>query len=626
MCGIAGWVTTIKNADSDALLRRMMRPMAHRGPDGTGTYHSQANPPAPSAALGHLRLAIIDLATGAQPMTDNTGKFTIVFNGEIYNYRELRCELSQRGHAFRTQSDTEVLLHAYAAWGRDCVAKLRGMFAFAIWDAHDRQLFLARDRFGKKPLFLYQGKQTLYFASEIKALLAIPECRPRLDLASIRDYLLFRYVPGPHTLFTGIRKLPPGHWGLYRDGTWTQSSYYTPPDADRTPDAAQPADPVGEFSAALDEAVRVRLVSDVPFGVFLSGGVDSSVVAALMARHLDKPVRSFSIGFREEAFSEARFARIVADHLKTEHEEILVDAAEVRDRLPDMIALSDAPVAEPGSLMVHLLSRAAARSVKMVLTGEGSDEVLAGYPKYFFERYAKAYQRLVPEPLHNRFIRPVAGLLPFGMRRFKTLSETVGIRDDGERLARWFGSLSFLERDRLLATPVPARDLDPIPYRTSPSQSPLRKALYFDQTHLLPDNLLERGDRMTMGASIEARMPFMDHLLIESVSRLDDCVRIRGRSQKWILRQVARKLLPREIAERPKLGFATPVRSWFQREMSEFLSDHLTGPNSRTRDLFDAKQLRQAIDDHVLGRQDNEKFLWMMINLELFQQQFRLAA
>jgi asparagine synthase (glutamine-hydrolysing) len=599
----------------------MLKVMAHRGPDGEGTFFRNDGE---NVAFGHLRLAIIDLSTGDQPMTDREAGLTIIFNGEIYNYRELRRELEQLGATFRTASDTEVLLKAFRIWGENCLPKLRGMFAFAIWDEKKHALFLARDRFGKKPLFIHRDGKALRFASEIKSLLALPEVGRALEFNSVQDYLLFRYVPGPNTLFKGIFKLQPAHFAWFKDGRWAEKSYYRPPDAYRRPDPVQPPDLVKHFFDAVDDAVNVRMVSDVPFGVFLSGGVDSSVVAAFMTRHLSKPVRSFSIGFKERAFSETPFANVVAKHLNTDHEDVIVEARTVLEQLPAMIALSDAPVAEPGSIMMHLLSKAAAKSVKMVLTGEGADEMLGGYPKHYFERFGSHYRSVVLASIHNSLVRPAVNMLPFGMRRVKTLVNTMGLAEDRERLARWFGTFTHAERDAFLARKEATRALDGYPYDVEPGQSALRRALYFDQTQLLPDNLLERGDRMTMGASIEARMPFMDHVLMETVSAMPDSVRIRGFQQKWILRQIAKSLLPPEIAGRRKLGFSTPLRSWFRNQMAGVLFDHLTSPASRTAAFFDRQQMTKAVSEHVAGRHDNEKFLWMMLNLELFQRQFGL--
>jgi asparagine synthase (glutamine-hydrolysing) len=625
MCGIAGWLATRRRALAPELIEKMTDAIAHRGPDGSGSFHTRTQSGEHQIVLGHRRLAIIDPAGGQQPMFDHERGLALVFNGEIYNFWELRPQLERLGAGFRTACDTEVLLYAYKYWGTDCLRRLRGMFAFAIWDAGTDTLFLARDRFGKKPLFVYERDGFLAFASEIKALLTLAHVQQELDHSAVVNFFLYRYVPGPGTMFAKIRKLPPGAWALWKAGRVIEHIYYTAPDATSAPNPEQPADPVAVFKTKLDEAVRIRMISDVPFGVFLSGGLDSSTIAALMQRHLNHPVRSFSIGFAESRFSEAKFARRVANYLKTDHDELIVTPRQVLDELPKLIHLSDAPISEPASVMVYFLAVAASRSVKMVLTGEGADEVLAGYPKHLFEPYSRYYAKFIPRKLHRTVIQPMVSFLPPGYRRLKTLIASFGLYDPRERMPGWFGALTREQLKQL----VSFHDLrcldDERPFKVREGQSALRRICYFDQMSLLPDNLLERGDRMTMGASIEARMPFMDHELIETVASMSDNVRIRGRVQKWVLRQVAAQLLPQGIAERRKIGFSTPVRIWMRTEMRDFIYDHLTGPGSITRTLYNEPMLRAAIDDHVKGRQDHEKLIWTLLNFELFQRTYRLS-
>lgn len=625
MCGIAGWIASRKWNLPPYSIDRMTAAIAHRGPDGSGSFTHHTCDSQYEVVLGHRRLAIIDPAGGQQPMSDHDGRLVVVYNGEIYNFRELRRELTDLGVRFKTSCDTEVLLYCYKYWGTDCVSRLRGMFAFAIWDAEHESLFLARDRFGKKPLFLYQREGIIVFASEIKAILELPLVERTLDQASVVNYLLYRYVPGPNTLFANIHKLPPGTWAIWKSGTLERCSYYTPPDGTRIADRDQPANPVAEFSAKLDEAVRLRLVSDVPFGVFLSGGLDSSTIAALMQRHLDAPVKSFSIGFTEERFNEAIFAKQVADHLGTDHLEVRVGAREVIDLLPKLVRLSDAPVSEPGSVMFYLLAQAASQHVKMVLTGEGADEVLAGYPKHLFEPYSDLYSKLIPNVLHQSIIQPLLFSLPYDYRRIKTLVANLGVREFRERMPSWFGALTREQLRRF--TMLPSLDAldDDRPFSVRDGQSALRRICYFDQTSVLPDNLLERGDRMTMGASIEARMPFMDHELVELVASLSDRVRIRGTVQKWILRHTAAQFLPPEIVNRRKLGFSTPIRMWMRDQMRDFIYDYLTDPGSMTGQLYRKAALNAALREHFSGRHDHEKLLWMLLNLELFQRAYRLS-
>ncbi len=376
-----------------ALLRSMAAVIAHRGPDDEGFLEVHAGSGEYRIGLAHRRLSIIDLGTGHQPLGNEDGSVQVVFNGEIYNFRALRDELIARGHRFATASDTETIVHLYEDYGVDCVRHLRGMFAFAIWDGNRERLFLARDRFGQKPLFLWQSDSELAFASEIKALRVLPGVSPEVDTDAVWDYLAYRYVPGPATLIKGIRKLPAGCWGLWQGGELEVRRYYTPPDLGLALNSDPPTNPVGTFLECLEDAVACRMVSDVPFGAFLSGGIDSSAVVSLMARHSAQPVSTFSVGFRESEYSELSYARTIADHFGTNHHELTVSEAHLIDHLPALVRYRDAPVSEPSDIPIYLLSKEARRSVKMVLTGEGSDEFMGGYPKHVFERYAGAYQR-----------------------------------------------------------------------------------------------------------------------------------------------------------------------------------------------------------------------------------------
>lgn len=625
MCGIAGWIEDAATSPGEDVAKAMSDAIPYRGPDGDGWHLTGTRDNRKTIGLVHRRLAIIDLEGGVQPMHDADGRLTLVFNGEIYNFRELRAELEAEGHAFRTNSDTEVLLQAYLEWGPGCVRRFRGMFAFALWDAAAERLVLARDPFGKKPLYLYEDGRRLIFGSEVKTILVHPDVPRELDRASVLDYLAYRYVPGPHTLFKGIRKLRPGSFAVWQGGALSETAYFTPPDATERPTDVQPDDPVAAFTAELDEAVRVRMVSDVPFGAFLSGGIDSSAIVALMSRHSDLPINTFSVGFKEETYSELGHAKLIAGAFKTNHTELVVSADELMGFLPDLIERRDAPVAEPSDIPIYLLSREARKSVKMVLTGEGSDEILAGYPKHRFEHLAARYQGLVPDALHKGLIEPLVRALPYRFRRIKTLAANFGLRDPHERYPRWFGAQSFGERDALVAVAEKPRPAPPYAFAADDGQSPLRKLLHFDQTSWLPDNLLERGDRMTMAASIEARMPFMDTKLAAFVAGLDDSDRLRGGEQKRLLRRAMRGVLPETILTRPKVGFRVPVNAWFRTSMRGWLADLLTGPDSRTRALYRRAELDRVLAEHADGRQNHEKLLWTLANLELFQRAYRLA-
>jgi asparagine synthase (glutamine-hydrolysing) len=623
MCGIAGYFSTSAREDLSQALHRMTDAIAHRGPDDVGYFESATSDGRARVGLGHRRLSIIDLSTGHQPLGNADGSVQIVFNGEIYNFEALRTELSARGYVFRTRSDTETIVHAYEEWGTDCVSRLRGMFAFAIWDARRARLFLARDRFGKKPLFFHSQNGLLLFASEIKALLQFPGVVARVNRAALWDYFRYRYVPAPATLFADVHKLMPGSWMLCDPNGTTESRFYLPPDG-ACLEKTHCSDPAGRFLELLEESVRIRMISDVPFGAFLSGGIDSSAIVGLMARHSSLPVKTFSVGFAEAAYSELQHAKTIAELFGTEHHELVVSQEHLLEHLPALTRFRDAPVAEPSDIPIYLLAREARRTVKMVLTGEGSDELLGGYPKHVYERYAAPYQRL-PSWLRRGLIEPSIQVLPYRFHRVKTAIVNLGIESQAKRMPRWFGALTDDDCARLLTLPAPPSDAaQPVPLCVAPGNSPLRAILFFDQTSWLPDNLLERGDRMTMAASVEARMPFLDHELAAFVSALPDIWRVRGFTTKRVLRLAMRRLLPARILQRPKVGFRVPVNEWFRTSMRDYLLAHLTGTDSRTRDYYRPEQLRRVLQEHVDGRQNHEKLLWCLLNLEIWHREFNL--
>jgi asparagine synthase (glutamine-hydrolysing) len=620
MCGIAGWMVAGRRAPPESVLRCMTDAIAHRGPDGEGSCFIESGDF--QIGLGHRRLAIIDPVGGVQPMHVDSG-LTLIFNGEIYNFREVRAELEAAGCSFRTDSDTEVVLQAYDHWGDKMLGRLRGMFAFALWDEANQRLLLARDRFGKKPLFFYdRGDGDIYFASEIKAFKEVPGFETRVNTDAVWHYFSYRYVPAPATLYQGVRKLMPGTYAVWQNGRLEETRYYTPPDREPIGSAPLPADPVAGFLELLEESTRLRMVSDVPFGAFLSGGIDSSAVVAFMSRHSNLPVKTFSVGFKETQYSELRYAKAIAELYKTEHHELTVTHQEMIDALPLLVHHRDGPVSEPSDIPIYLLSKEAEKTVKMVLTGEGSDEMLGGYPKHVFERYIRFYQS-IPRFARKSLIAPLINGLPYRFRRAKTAIQNLGIECDEERMSRWFGALSDDERRELVALPPPTEAPSGPEYQfdTPRENSPLRKILYFDQTSWLPDNLLERGDRMTMAASIEARMPFMDHVLAEYVSSLPDKYRVHGRTTKYLLREGMKRVLPREILERSKIGFRAPVNEWFRGPMREYLVEHLQGSGSLTRHYYHAEALDRKIDEHLRGRQNHEKLLWALLNLEVWHRQ-----
>jgi asparagine synthase (glutamine-hydrolysing) len=616
MCGIFGFVERGAGGGLGPEQAQVcLQAMSHRGPDASAMEafsSSQA-----SGVLGHLRLSIIDLSGGAQPMHSADGQLLLSFNGEIYNYLGLKQELIGKGHEFLDHSDTEVLLHAYQEWGEACVRRLRGMFAFAIWDARSESLFIARDHFGKKPLFHMQCGDTLYFASEIKALQRVPHAPFHFNAAQLRNYVVYRYVPSPETFISEIKKLPAGTFLVWQGGRIRTEKYFSPPEAAPAQAAMTPERATRRFWELLDESVRLRMAADVPFGAFLSGGIDSSAVVALMSDHSSQKVKTFSIGFAESEYSELGHAGVIAEQFKTDHHEFTVSQDDLMEFLPEVVRYRDAPVCEPSDIPIYLLARHARKTVKMVLTGEGSDEILGGYPKHSFERLVSPFQR-VPGLVRNGAIGPLVDALPYRFRRAKTAIRNLNRERFDERMPGWFGALDAGQADALIRTPGQA----PLPELVrSKGRGNLHDILLFDQLSWLPDNLLERGDRMTMAASLEARMPFMDVELAAFAASLPDHYRIRGLTTKWILRQAMKSVLPREILERPKVGFRVPVNLWFRTSMKDYLVDHLLGPESISKDFFHPPVLRALVFDHTEGRQNNEKVLWMLLNLEIWLRQ-----
>jgi asparagine synthase (glutamine-hydrolysing) len=621
MCGIFGWIASKAQGRDEAALRRLTDLLSHRGPDGSGFLFEETADGKHQVGFGHRRLSIIDVAGGTQPMRSTDGKILLVYNGEIYNFIELRDELRALGHVFRTQSDSEVLIEAWRAWGSSALDRLRGMFAFALWDAGSQTLFLARDPFGKKPLFLAEENGLLLFSSEIEPILQFPGTSRQIDPGAIDQYLLNRYVPGPRTFFHGVRKLQPGSHALWKAGKIVTTRYFIPPLANAEPDIANFKDATEALSVVLDESVRIRMRSDAPYGAYLSGGIDSSAIVAVMARYSDR-VRTFSVGFNEDASSELNHARDVAARFGTEHSELVVDSESFMAHWPLAIRHRGAPISEASDVPILMLSREASRSVKMVLTGEGSDEMLGGYPKHRAEGWVALYQRLVPQSMHDTLAAPLARALPYSARRLQILARILGERDVSTRMRAWFGSISGNDRHRLLGEDIVVAPPDALPFMLE-TASPLRRTLFFDQTSWLADNLLERGDRMMMAGSIEGRMPFMDIDLARIAARIPDRFLTGRRGGKRVLRAALRNILPQEILHRRKIGFRVPFHAWFRGSYRDVLRDMLTSESSQVARICDASSLAGYLNEHLEGRHNHERILWTLVNLEMFLRTFR---
>jgi len=616
MCGICGIFNFGTRAPAEqAALTRAMDAMVHRGPDDEGLHVDS------ELALGNRRLSIIDLPGGHQPISNEDQTVWITLNGEIYNYRDLRRDLAARGHQLRTLSDTETVVHLYEEYDLACLDHLRGMFAFALWDSRKRRLLLARDRVGIKPLFYRLERRRLVFASELRALRELVGQRLEVDPQSVYDFFGFRYIPAPNTFYRGVQKLLPGHY-LLADSAGTQVQPYW--DIPAEEESARSAEDVAqEVLERLREAVRLRLIADVPLGVFLSGGTDSSAVVALMAELGTRPLRTFSVGFEEPEFNELPFARRVARRYATEHHELVIRPENLSDELPRLVAFRDEPVAEPTDVALYLISRLASQSVKVVLAGEGGDELFAGYPKYAADRLAGLVSALPQE-----VTRAIARWLPYRQRRVRLALEALSIRDEAERSATWFASFSREERDSLFSPEFlaqvdvahPARVFEHYLEKVR-DRSPLKRMLYADLKVWLPDNLLLRGDQMTMAASIEERVPFLDHKLVELAARVPTRLLTRGFRTKVLLKQALRPYLPVEAIRRRKVGFAVPVGDWFRKPLKSLVADLVLSPEARTRGYFNAANMEHFVREHFDGVQDRQKQLWALVNFELWHRQ-----
>ena len=623
MCGIAGklYRDPARPVESE-VLERMSTVLAHRGPDDAGIYRQG------SAGLVHRRLSIIDLSpAGHQPMANEDGTVWIVFNGEIYNFLDLRPDLFRRGHVFRSKSDTEVILHLYEEHGVDCLRFLRGMFAFAIWDAPRRQLFLARDRLGKKPLCYHWDGEAFRFASEAKAILQDPAVEPRPDPAGISQYLTYGYVPSPGSAFQGLKKLPPSHYLTWRDGRVDVTRYWR---LERGCKAQRPeADWCREILDRLEEAVRIRLVSDVPLGAFLSGGIDSSAVVAMMSQASSRPVKTFSIGFDQPEYDEIRYARRIAERFGTEHHELVVrpDAAGI---LPKLAWHYDEPFADSSAVPTYYVSQMTRQYVTVALNGDAGDENFGGYDRYLANLLAASFDRWPGAGLLRRAIRwglrlwpPTGGrrsLLSRGRRFLDGLSD---VRE--RRYARWFCHFYGDRKADLLSPAFQARldgadalEILLTAYRESDAPDFVDATLGVDAGLYLPDDLLVKVDIASMAHSLEARSPFLDHEFMQFAATIPANLKIRGGTKKYILKRALADRLPNDILRRPKMGFGVPIDHWLRHELRELVHDTLLAPRALARGYFRPEVVRRLLDEHVRGRANWHYLLWNLLMLELW--------
>jgi len=631
MCGIYGVLELRQGRQPDErLLDRMGQMMIHRGPDDQGHHFGNG------AAIGMRRLSIIDLGGGHQPIGNEDGTVWVVCNGEIYNFKELRAGLEARGHVFSCDSDTEVIVHLYEQYGLDLFKKLRGMFAIAIWDAARSRLVLARDRVGKKPLYVCREPHRLTFASEIKSLLEVCDIPRRISDSALREYLALGYVPAPFTLFEGIEKLLPGHFMIVEKGRVRDQQYWD------VPSGASESHSEGEWIELLREklleCIRIRLVSDVPLGAFLSGGIDSSAIVAAMARMTDQPVKTYSIGFEgaDRFYNELPYARIVADAFATDHHEIIV-RPDIAQLLPQLIWHLDEPIADSAFVTTYLVARLASQSVKVILSGVGGDELFGGYRRYLGEQLASYYNRL-PAVLRRKCIPSILAALP--QDRHSNLKNYIRYADafvksaDLNPTSRYMSYVTLFssgvqnelltasDRRAPYATNAFASEITRNYFLAHPGLTGLNQLIYADVKTSLTDDLLALTDKMTMAVSIECRAPFVDHELIEMAAQMPDSLKVRGFTMKYLLKKAVQPWLPREILKRKKRGFGAPMGSWIRNDLNPLMENLLSEVQVKRRGLFNWSVIRELIARHKAQKGDYTDHLLALINLELWCQIF----
>ncbi|MBC7900590.1 MAG: asparagine synthase (glutamine-hydrolyzing) [Saprospiraceae bacterium] len=649
MCGIAGWVNLDKSKsslDSEAVLHSMCERITHRGPDSEGLWLDEG------VSLGMRRLSVIDLHTGEQPVYSEGREIVVIMNGELYNYREVRADLEKLGHKFETQTDTEILPHLYQEYGDALVDHLNGMFAFALWDKRRKKLLIARDRFGEKPLYygVFDGK--LLFASEAKALLAHPSVKPELDLNAMRHYLSFDYVPAPMSIYKGISKLPAAHLLTVENGEINTRRYWNlswakesvPPavaggflheNGNTLPTGRVSAsfpDTADELKNLLSDAVRMRLVSDVPLGILLSGGIDSSTVAAFATHHATEKVKTFSIGFEEDSFDESKYARQVAKHLSTEHYEEILSAEKAGDLISEIGTWLDEPLSDGSLIPTLLLSQFVRKHVTVALGGDGGDELFAGYPMYYGHKVAAVYSS-IPQFLRSGVIEPIVNRLPvstknmsfdYKAKRFVAASNYDAIT----RHHSWFGSFTVNEQKNLLTKEVlesssgdiyaGARDL----LKITDAENEIEQMQFLDMNLYMAEDILTKVDRASMAVSLETRAPFLDPRVGQFAASLPVDYKLKGKVGKYILKEAMKDLLPKSILHRPKKGFGIPIAEWLKGRLNPLMNDMLAPERLRQQGLFEPEYVRKLIKEHETGVASHHKELWTLLVFQLWLDNF----
>jgi asparagine synthase (glutamine-hydrolysing) len=629
MCGINGIAFSSQSrrrVDAN-MLKRMRDVITHRGPDDEGIYIDER------VGLGHRRLSIVDVASGHQPMTNEDDSLYITYNGEVYNHADYRDDLEARGHVYRTHCDTETILHLYEEYGNSCVEHLRGMFAFGIWDRKKRELFIARDRLGVKPLYYVQTQDgSLYFASEIKALLEARAVKPELNFATFSDYLANHATSGEETLFVGVKRLMPGHTLTWRDGEIKIKKYWDVSFAKIRQTGRSDRDYIAEWSELFRKSVQLRLMADVPLGMFLSGGIDSSAIAAVMSTLVDEPIKTFSVAFVEREANELEYARLVANAFKTDHHEVVISPEQFFAALPDLVWHVDEPLAHPSSVALFFVSELASQHVKVVLTGEGSDELMAGYARYrktiLNLALGQRYQRFIPAGVRGLIRNQISGMSASRLQA-KLRRTFLSLSPDIESI--YFDNFAVFPRsdqEQLLTRETVDRIGGIDPYAgvrrvlsETDAESLLDRLLYADiKTYL--HELLMKQDQMSMAASLESRVPFLDHKLVEFTSSLPERLKLHRWTTKHVLRESMKGVLPEQILTRPKMGFPVPVGAWFRGPYAHMLDEYVLSSRARERNIFNPETVRSLVNQHQRGVTNHSERLWSLVNLEMWFRRF----
>ena len=634
MCGIVGFLTP-KAVDipDHEILKGMREILIHRGPDDSGEYIRPLDDQGPFVFLGHRRLSIIDLAGGHQPLSNESRTVWVIFNGEIYNFRELRTELEQQGHRFKTNSDTEVIAHSYEEYGEKCFQRFNGMFAIGIWDENKRQLVLARDRLGKKPLYYSPLKDSFLFGSELKALMAYPLFPRKINPLSFMKYLFYEFIPCPHTIFEDAKKLPPASYLIWEKGEIEVKQYWSPFHLGKEDRNLSETEIESNMLDLLKQSVKRRLISDVPLGVFLSGGIDSSAITALAQEEVPGKVKTFSISFEDPSFDESKYASLASTHIGTEHWEQRMYPEDLLNLIPNLPDILDEPMADASILPTYLLSKFTREHVTVALGGDGGDEIFAGYPTYLASKFARYYERFLG--VFHPMVTFFGNLLPVSDDNisfdFKVKKFLSGIGyPDGIRNSIWLGSFSFPENERVLSPEIQRQfDRDRlieeiILYeREYPHEDRTTMLQFLDLKLYLQEAILVKVDRASMACSLEVRAPFLDHELVEFVMGLPSNLKLKGLTSKYLLKKVMKNYLPEAIIHRPKKGFGVPIAKWVKGPLRELFSDLLSPDRIRQEGFLNPEYVATLLLDHLHNRRDNRKQLWTLLVWELWADRYR---